>query len=52
MPASWLDFLVVTNDNFKRNATHCISPIAIVVCVCVSVCVWICAAFVDLSKIV
>ena len=24
---------------FRRNATHCISPYAIVVCVCVCVCV-------------
>ena len=27
----------------RRNATHCISPYAIVVCVCVSVCVCFCA---------
>ena len=33
---------------FRRNATHCISPYAIVVCVCVCVCVY--AAFVDLGK--
>ena len=26
----------------RRNATHCISPNAIVVCVCVSVCVCVC----------
>ena len=39
---------------FRRNATHCISPYAIVmcVCVCVSVCVCVYAAFVDLRKTV
>ena len=41
---------------FRRNATHCISPYAIVVCVsvCVSVCLFLCvyAAFVDARKTV
>ena len=44
----------------KRNATHCISPYAIVVCVCMCMCLCVClcvyvcvcayAAFVDLGK--
>ena len=29
---------------FKRNATHCISPYAIDVCLCVSVCVCVCVS--------
>ena len=41
---------------FRRNATHCISPYAIVMCVCVCVCLYVCvcmcAAFVDLRKTV
>ena len=41
---------------FRRNATHCVSPIAIdmCVCVCVYLCVCICvyAAFVDARKTV
>ena len=41
---------------FRRNATHCISPYAIVVCVWVCVCVCVClcvyAAFVDARKTV
>ena len=43
---------------FRRNATHCISPYAIIVCVCVCLCVCVCVcvclcvytAFVDLRK--
>ena len=31
----------VVHSNFRRNATHCISPIAIVVCVCVCVDVYL-----------
>ena len=27
---------------FRRNATHCISPYAIVICVCVYVCLCVC----------
>ena len=40
--------------SFRWNATHCISPIAVVVCVCVCVCVGLCpyAAFVDARKTV
>ena len=30
---------VLSFSVFRRNATHCISPYAIVVCVCVCVCV-------------
>ena len=36
------------NNFVRRNATHCISPYAIVICVCVCVCVY--AAFVDLEE--
>ena len=37
---------------FRQNATHCISPYAIVTCVCVCVCVCVYAAFVDHRKTV
>ena len=37
---------------FKRNATHCISPYAIIMCVCVCLCACVHAAFVDLRKTV
>ena len=37
---------------FRRNATHCISPYAIVMCVCLSVCLCVYAAFVDARKTV
>ena len=33
---------IVKSLIFRRNATHCISPYAIVKCVCVSVCVSVC----------
>ena len=41
-----------TFEFFRRNATHCISPYAIVVCVCRCVYVFVYAAFVDLWKTV
>ena len=44
---------------FRRNATHCISPYAIVICVCVCVCLSVCmsvcvcvCSLVDLRKTV
>ena len=47
---SMLDLEIVKNSKrlaiFRRNATHCISPYAIVVCV--GVWMWVYAAFVDL----
>ena len=45
-----LQFNSKHNIVFKRNATHCISPYAIVVCVCVCICVY--PAFVDARKTV
>ena len=43
-----------STPGFRRNATHCISPHAIVKCVCVCVCLCVCvyAAFVHLRKTV
>ena len=43
---------IVDRENslhFRWNATHCISPYAIVMCVCVSVCVCVCRVL-DLRK--
>ena len=55
---TWQDvsIFVIFFAIFSRNATHCISPYAIVMCVCVCVCLSVCvrvyAAFVDLRKTV
>ena len=50
--SEWMAFFCATQDGermvdlcqtvFRRNATHCISPYAIDLCVCVSVCVSVC----------
>ena len=36
------EYLSICNSNFRRNATHCIWPIAIEMCVCVCVCACVC----------